>query len=299
MPEAVKRRIAAIVEEVFHQAPAWETVRSLKQGMTNDSFYFELSQEGQGYVLRLNGAGTEQLIDRPCELAAYRAVEPLGLSEQLVAVDIAAGYKISQYIGGAHTCDAMNPQEVARCMACLRRLHVARLPFAKRFDIAGQIDFYEHLADGAAMPENYSQVKAAVLALRPVQELPREVSCLCHIDAVPDNFLLQEGGRIYLLDWEYASASVPLMDVAMFAIYAGYDREETNALLATYLGRAAQCRERARCYAYMAAGGLLWSNWCVYKEQLGETFGSYAARQYAYARLCPAWVREEETSCSQ
>ena len=75
--------------------------------------------------------------------------------------------------------------------------------------------------------------------------------------------------------------------------------EETNALLATYLGRAAQCRERARCYAYMAAGGLLWSNWCVYKEQLGETFGSYAARQYAYARLCPAWVREEETSCSQ
>ena len=178
--------------------------------------------------------------------------------------------------------------------------------YRKRLDKASQKarDLEQKVAaaggeDGAAMPENYPQVKAAVLALRPVQELPREVSCLCHIDAVPDNFLLQEGGRIYLLDWEYASASVPLMDVAMFAIYAGYDREETNALLATYLGRAAQCRERARCYAYMAAGGLLWSNWCVYKEQLGETFGSYAARQYAYARLCPAWVREEETSCSQ
>lgn len=34
----------------------------------------------------------------------------------------------------------------------------------------------------------------------------------------------------------------------------------------------------------MAAGGLLWSNWCEYKRKLGIKFGTYARRQYEYAK---------------
>jgi len=34
----------------------------------------------------------------------------------------------------------------------------------------------------------------------------------------------------------------------------------------------------------VAACGLLWSNWCEYKRNLGVEFGEYSIAQYRYAK---------------
>ena len=39
-----------------------------------------------------------------------------------------------------------------------------------------------------------------------------------------------------------------------------------------------------KIYCYMVAGDLLWNNWCEYKRKLGIKFGTYARRQYEYAK---------------
>ena len=39
-----------------------------------------------------------------------------------------------------------------------------------------------------------------------------------------------------------------------------------------------------KIYAYAAVGGLLWSNWCEYKQSLGLDFGEYSLSQYRYAK---------------
>ena len=39
-----------------------------------------------------------------------------------------------------------------------------------------------------------------------------------------------------------------------------------------------------KIYALIAACGLLWSNWCEYKQHLGVEFGEYSLRQYRYAK---------------
>ena len=41
---------------------------------------------------------------------------------------------------------------------------------------------------------------------------------------------------------------------------------------------------RYKIYAYAAVGGLLWSNWCEYKQSLGLDFGEYSLSQYRYAK---------------
>lgn len=41
---------------------------------------------------------------------------------------------------------------------------------------------------------------------------------------------------------------------------------------------------RIKIYCYIAACGLLWSNWCEYKRNLGIDFGEYSLRQYRYAK---------------
>ena len=57
---------------------------------------------------------------------------------------------------------------------------------------------------------------------------------LCHIDSVPDNFLMQgegENEKISLIDWEYAGMQDEDVDIAMFAIYALYEKEDRKSVV--------------------------------------------------------------------
>lgn len=278
------------MQDVFHQNVDVSSVFALKQGMTNDSFRCEV--DGKTYVIRLNGIGTEQLLDRAGEAEAYRCIAPFGMGEHVVAISPEKGYKVTEFLPDVRPCRPQVEADVRICMKALHRLHALRLPFTKTFDIMEQIVFYERLCHGVMRHADYEDVKRNVFRLAPLQALRQDSFCLCHIDAVADNFLLAEDGRVHLIDWEYAAGCDPLMDPAMFAIYAGYSRAQSEKLLDLYLSRRAQPGERLRFFSFMAAGGLLWSNWCDYKEQLGETFGSYAESQYRFAIACPQWAMD-------
>ena len=74
------------------------------------------------------------------------------------------------------------------------------------------------------------------------------------------------------------------MDLAMFCIYALYDRAHVEALIDSYFPEGCTKETRLKIYCYIAACGLLWSNWCEYKRNLGVEFGEYSLRQYRYAK---------------
>lgn len=85
----------------------------------------------------------------------------------------------------------------------------------------------------------------------------------------------------------------PHVDIAMFCIYALYDRAGVDRLIDLYFEGACPRPTRIKIYCYIAACGLLWSNWCEYKRSLGVEFGEYSLRQYRYAKEYSRIVREE------
>jgi len=117
--------------------------------------------------------------------------------------------------------------------------------------------------------------------------------CLTHIDAVPDNFLFTDDGDVRLIDWEYDGMQDPHVDIAMFCIYALYDRKQVDRLIDIYFEGKCQSAVRKKIYCYIAACGLLWSNWCEYKRSLGVEFGECSLRQYRYAKDYYKIVMEE------
>lgn len=256
----------------------------LKAGMTNRSFLFDV--DGQRYICRIPGAGTEKLINRRQEKAVFEAVAPLGISERVVHFDADTGYKISHYYEGSHNCDAKNAQEVAACMATLRAFHEKNLSVPHDFDIGERIAYYEGLCGGyeRALFEDYPAVRAqADEALAYLGGLSRPRT-LAHIDSVCDNFLMLPDGAIRLIDWEYAGMCDPLIDIAMFAIYSYYNEPETAALAALYFGRPAAQGEWAIIRAYVRLSGLLWALWAIFKSKSGEEFGDYTITMYRYAK---------------
>ena len=116
--------------------------------------------------------------------------------------------------------------------------------------------------------------------------------CLSHIDANVDNFLFLKDGGVKLLDWEYAGMQDPHVDIAMFCIYALYDRRQVDETIAAYFPDGCSEAVRLKIYCYIAACGLLWSNWCEYKWTLGVEFGEYSLRQYRYAKEYYRIVRD-------
>lgn len=271
----------------FCRASEVEALQTMKTGMTNRSYAFFV--KGNRYIIRIPGEGTDRLINRAQEHAVYNAIKSLGISETIHYFDPAMGIKISSYLTDAHVCNSGNWDEVAKCVAALREFHSKKLHVAHSFDLWERLDFYESLWDGEpSVYADYDKTKQAVFSLkRFIDEQPTSIQ-LCHIDAVPDNFLFVHdtngAEQIKLIDWEYAGMQDPHLDIAMFIIYAMYDRTEAEKLIDLYFTDDCDKLTRMKMHCYIAVSGLVWSNWCEFKHHCGVEFGAYAQRQYDYAR---------------
>lgn len=278
--QAIRNELARILQVDESDIDA---IRVMKSGMTNQSF---LANYGENqYIVRIPGKGTEQLINRGQEATVYRVIEPLCLSEEVIWMDAESGLKISKFLQGAHVCNAYDETEVRNCIRQLKKFHTANLKVEHTFDLFEQILFYE--AQRGDMPSAYSdyqETKQQILSLKEYVTRHAGEMCLTHIDAVPDNFLILEDGSVRMIDWEYAGMQDPHVDLAMFCIYAMYNRQQVDRLIDVYFDGECEWEVRVKIYCYIAIGGLLWSNWCEYKHSLGICFGDYAKRQYQYAK---------------
>lgn len=271
-------------------------IEMLKKGMTNRSFFFV--NRNQRYIMRIPGEGTEQLINRKQEYQVYEAIKDLKLSDDIRYFNPDNGYKITEFVPDTHCCDPYNFEEVRECMKILRQFHRSGAKVEHTFDIFGNIEFYESLWNGQpSCYRDYRQTKEKVYELKAYVDSQPKNWALCHIDSVPDNFLIRtlDNGEqeIRLIDWEYAGMQDTDVDIAMFAIYSMYEKEQVDALIDAYYLEGCPQSVRIKIYCYIAVCGLLWSNWCEFKHQQGVEFGEYSLRQYRYAKEYYRYARKE------
>ena len=273
----------SIIQDCFNvEVDEIKNITVLKKGMTNRSFLFEC--QNQKYIMRIPGEGTDHLINRKEEADVYQALENRQICDDVLYMNPDNGYKITAYLEDATNCDAENWDEVEACMTKLREFHELNLTVDHRFDIFGQIDFYESLWNGEkSYFKDYEKTKAAIFELKKWIDTLEKTETLVHIDAVPDNFLFTKDG-IRIIDWEYAGMQDPHVDIAMFCIYSLYSNEQVDHLIDLYFKGEVSPMIRTKIYAYIASAGLLWSNWCEYKRSLGIDFGEYSLCQYRYAK---------------
>lgn len=259
----------------------------LKKGMTNRSFSFVC--RGKKYIMRIPGEGTENLINRKEEAEVYGKIGKRDICDEIIYINAESGYKITEYIERARVCDPFSESDIRKCMKKLREFHEQHFYVSHTFDVWKQIEFYESLwKKEASFYKDYVQTKENIFSLKTFTEQHIGRKTLAHIDAVPDNFLFVSDERgeedIRMIDWEYAGMQDPHIDIAMFCIYSFYDKEQVDHLINLYFTEGCMKMIRIKIYCYIAACGLLWSNWCEYKSELGVEFGEYSLRQYRYAK---------------
>lgn len=285
-----------VIAEVFQvKQTDVRNIEILKKGMTNRSFRFICKD--RKYIMRIPGEGTEQLINRRQEAKVYEVLGGRAICDPVIYINPENGYKITEFLEETRCCNASDENDVKKCMERLRQFHEMKLKVDHEFDLFSKMDFYENLwgETPSAYPD-YRVTKEKVTSLKGYIQSHVERKTLSHIDAVPDNFLFaktKEKEKIFLIDWEYAGMQDPHVDIAMFGIYSLYNRKQMDQLMDLYFEGNCRIETRIKIYCYVAVCGLLWSNWCEYKRNLGVEFGEYSLRQYRYAKEYYQIVQEE------
>ena len=202
------------------------SVEPLGGGITNRNFRVEAA--GEEFVLRIGGKDTELLgIDRVAEHAASCVAADLGLGPEVVAFVEPEGYLVTRYVDGE-----VGKVDLDRVGAALRRLHDGpALP--ARFDSFRVVEAYRATAHerGVAVPSAYPRAKEIADRI----ERRRSGTTLrpCHNDLLSANFI-DDGIRLWLVDWEYAGMGDPFFDLGNFAVNNELREEGENELLAAY-----------------------------------------------------------------
>lgn len=288
--------IAIICQALFVTNKEITDISVLKTGMTNRSFLFSCA--GKKYIMRIPGEGTDSLINRTQEAEVYNVIRHENICDNIIYINPDNGYKITEYLDNARTCNTDSFDELTKCMKVLKDFHAKGFKVKHYFDIFEKIDFYESLWNGEkSIFKDYQQTKENVFSLKEYVDAHKLPPVLTHIDANEDNFLFanDKNGKkkIYLIDWEYAAMQDPHVDIAMFCIYSMYKRDKVEQLIDIYFEGKCDIKTRIKIYCYIAMCGLLWSNWCEYKRQLGVEFGEYSLAQYRFAKDYYKIVLEE------
>jgi len=261
---------------------------ALTAGITNRNYRVRFG--AADYVVRLCGADTELLgIDRDAECAASEAAAAAGIGPRVCAFLPEDDCLVTEFIP-ARPLDPEDVQaDVGRVARALRQVHhCPAVPATfSAFRIA---DAYRELTleRGGALPDELDAARAA--ARRIEEALPPHKPVLCHNDLLPAN-LLEDDGRLWIIDWEYAAMGDAFFDLGNLSAMNGFDVHDDQELLAAYLGHADDERDLARLRLMRAAAQYREGMWGVVQQVLSDIdfdFAGYAEENLA-AMLASDW----------
>jgi thiamine kinase len=306
-PETAAR--AALAAQASTRALAGASFAPVRGGLSNHAWKVE--EGGRDWFVRLGGPESATLgVDRESECALLALVGAAGLAPPLVACDPSNGLLVSEFIaGGPWSCeDVREARNIERIAERLRVLHgLEPSSGIRRVDFEAQARALEtqlgvlvaaegparDARDGAARTTGTTFVDGTAIRLAAdsafgVLAARRARPVLCHNDLHHLN-LLDDGRRLWLVDWEYGGVGDPLFDLASFACQHEFGTRERAALIAAYgagPGSAGEIQATAldaACTAFDYVQWLWYSIWAARHPDAGR---EYALRAEALeARL--------------
>jgi thiamine kinase-like enzyme len=266
----------------------------LKGGITNANFL--VRDRGQRYVVRVAADIPVHGIMRFNELAASRAAHAAGLSPEVVYAE--PGVMVLRYIDGRTLTPELvrEPATLDRIVALIKRCHT---------------EMPRHLRGPALFFWAFHVVRDYAASLRDLRspyadQLPYLTDCAEHLermvgaieivyghnDLLAGN-LIDDGSRLWLIDWDYAGFNTPLFDLGGLASNNELTDVQEKWLLERYFGR--RDAGLGRRFAAMRCASLLRESlWSMVSERTSTIDFDYAAYTQAnLARFTAAYAALE------
>ena len=276
------------------------TVAPLPGGITNLNYRVDAC--GESFVVRIPGTGTEQLgIDRRQEYACSRAASASGVAPPVAAFLEDAGVLVTGFVRGREPdeMEMSRPETLGRVAAALRRYHTGPA-FPGTFSPFRAVrEYLAVVGPGRApLPERFGWMMAQAERIEAALGAP-PVMRPCHNDLLPANFL-EDGERLWILDWEYAAMGDVFFDLGNFAAHLQLPDAADATLLHAYFGTVTPSAV-ARLKLMKIASDLREAMWAMVQVTISALDYDFAGYGRTHFDRCaaglqdprvPAWLRD-------
>jgi thiamine kinase-like enzyme len=250
----------------------------LAGGITNQNFTVE--DRGRRYVVRVGDDILVHGVVRANEQAASRAAHLAGLSPGVVHAE--PGILVLDFVDGRTLKpeDIRNPANLERLIDMVRRCHrdipqYLRGPAAMFWVFHVVRDYGHTLREGNSrhvplLSDLLARAGRLETAVGPIDVV------FGHNDLLAANFI-DDGKRLWLVDWEYAGFNSPLFDLGGLASNSELAPEQAEQALAFYFDKPVDDQLRRRAAAMTAASLLRETMWSMVSEIHSAVDFDYAA----------------------
>ena len=224
------------IESLIRSIPIWKneiSIKTIDGGITNLNFLIE---EGTNkYVVRIGDDIPEHLVFRSNELIASKAAADVGISPSVIYYK--KGLLVLEYIESTTLTAKEVKKNIKNIIPILKKIHY-EIPKS----LYGQslIFWVFHVIRNYAKflrekESNYTKLLTNLLLQSTLLEKksgPYEI-VFGHNDLLPANFL-DDGNRLWIIDWEYAGFNSPLFDLGGLSSNNDLNLKEEIFLLENY-----------------------------------------------------------------
>lgn len=237
-----------------------EVIERLMGGMSN--YTYIIKANGKKYTFRKPGEKAENFVSRQVELKNIRLVEPLGITNHLVYLDLESGIKICEYVEGKVLSTLDRKAYLKQVSDTLKVIHHSGLKAENNYNHVQRLTDYE--AINHTISDRYLDLKKTWLNWFELYKgLPM---VLCHGDAQPSNFVITADNKAMVVDFEFTGNNDPYYDIAQFG---NIDFNDALALLDEYCNHQATSADKKRMIFYRMFLTLQWHQVATFKHEIG------------------------------
>jgi len=217
----------------------------LEQGLTNENWLVTLPsstpEQNNQYVIRINAKNAEALnIHHQCELEIVQKVSKLNICPDILFLEPSFKYWIRPYIKGLTLAELYSnnlsdiSEEIKSIAQTLKHTHSQIIQdHWPSVDTNQRNDFFwdQIIPNLSIHKQGILGAKDQLDAKLKNQSIPNK---LCHMDTNIHNWIKNESGQLFLIDWEYSGLGNPIWDLAVFSDSAKLNAQQENELLNEY-----------------------------------------------------------------
>ena len=259
-------------KKLIQSIPIWKNnieIKTIDGGLTNQNFLVQ--ENSNKFVVRLGDDIPEHLVSRSNELIASKAASEANIGPKVIYSD--KGILVLEYIESTTLTAKDVRDKIDLIIPVLKKIHleIPKNIFGQSliFWVFHVIRNYEKfLKDNKSSYTNLLPDLLSQSAKLEKNSSPYEI-VFGHNDLLPGNFL-DDGSRLWIIDWEYAGFNTPLFDLGGLASNCDFSQKEEIHLLENYFDKKIDDKLLLQYHSLKCATLLRETMWSMVAELISK-----------------------------
>ncbi len=239
-------------------------------GITNHNYTVHVDDET--YVVRIPGAGTDMFIDRENELECSKAAGEAGVAPRVMYHLKPEHITVVPFIVGKTLTTPEIQQDntlIRRIVQAIKTVH-QRARFSKVFNPFETVRLYMNYVNqyNAPLPHDFDWMTDVANRIEKAMKRNPQKPVACHNDYLSENFL-DDGEKIWIIDWEYGGQGDPYFDLGDFAVEHPFSRKQEELIIQEYCGEIVEDK-LYRMFLSKIIADYWWSVWAMIQSRISK-----------------------------